>query len=89
MTDILQRAGLRKYLSEPEASATVSNACLSEPEASATVASLRRRTQTFIAYLYKPEAQAKVFQMPVYHSHINPSLALQACKPRIIFQSRK
>ncbi|MEI6685906.1 MAG: hypothetical protein WCN64_07205 [Planctomycetota bacterium] len=41
-------------------------------------ASLRRRTQTFIAYLYKPEAQAKVLQMPIYHSHIIPSLALQA-----------
>jgi hypothetical protein len=40
------------------------------------------RTQLFIAYLYKPEAQAKVFQMLVYHSHIIPSLALQACKTR-------
>jgi hypothetical protein len=38
------------------------------------------RTQLFIAYLYKPEAQAKVLQIPVYYSHIIPSLALQACK---------
>ena len=42
-------------------------------------ASLRKRTQTFIAYLYKPEAQAKVLQMLIYHSHIIPSLALLAC----------
>jgi len=40
------------------------------------------RTQLFIAYLYKPEAQAKVLQIPVYYSHIIPSLALQACKTR-------
>ena len=46
------------------------------------VSFLRRRTQLFIAYLYKPEAQAKVFKMPVLHSHIIPSLALQACKTR-------
>ncbi len=32
----------------------------SEPDALATVATLRRRIQLFIAYLYKPEAQAKV-----------------------------
>ena len=43
---------------------------------------MRRRTQLFIAYLYKPEAQAKVFQMPVLHSPIIPSLALQAYKAR-------
>ena len=41
---------------------------------------LRKRTQLFIAYLYKPEAQAKVLQIHVYYSHIIPSLALQACK---------
>jgi len=34
----------------------------SEPDALATVATLRRRIQLFIAYLYKPEAQAKVFK---------------------------
>ena len=56
---------------------------------------LRRRTQLFIAYLYKPEvdkinipAQAKVFQMSVYYSHIIPSLALQACKTRDPVKSR-
>ena len=54
----------------------------SEPDALATVATLRRRIQLFIAYLYKPEAQAKVLQIPVYYSHIIPSLALQACKTR-------
>ncbi len=48
----------------------------SEPDALATVATLRRRIQLFIAYLYKPEAQAKVLQIPVYYSHIIPSLAL-------------
>ena len=37
---------------------------------------LRRRTQLFIAYLYKPEAQAKVLKIHVYYSHIIPSLAL-------------
>ena len=37
---------------------------------------LRRRTQLFIAYLYKPEAQAKVLQIHVYYSYIIPSLAL-------------
>jgi hypothetical protein len=35
---------------------------LSEPDALATVATLRKRIQLFIAYLYKPEAQAKVFK---------------------------
>jgi hypothetical protein len=35
---------------------------LSKPDASATVATLRRRIQLIIAYLYKPEAQAKVFK---------------------------
>ena len=54
----------------------------SEPDALATVATLRRRIQLFIAYLYKPEAQAKVLQIPVYYSHIIPSLALQACKAK-------
>ena len=49
---------------------------------------LRRRTQLFIAYLYKPEAQAKVLQIPVYYSHIIPSLALQACKTRNTVKSR-
>ena len=49
---------------------------------------LRRRTQLFIEYLYKPEAQAKVLQIPVYYSHIIPSLALQACKTRNIVKSR-
>ena len=49
---------------------------------------LRRRTQLFIAYLYKPEAQAKVFQIHVYYSHIIPSLALQACKTRNTLKSR-
>ena len=49
---------------------------------------LRRRTQLFIAYLYKPEAQAKVFKMPVLHSPIIPSLALQACKTRDTVKSR-
>jgi hypothetical protein len=53
-------------------------AYLYKPDAQAKVAFLRRRTQPFIAYLYKPDAQAKVFQMLVYHSHIIPSLALQA-----------
>ena len=43
---------------------------------------------TFIAYLYKPEAQAKVLQIPVYYSHIIPSLALQACKTRDTVKSR-
>jgi len=43
---------------------------------------LRMRTQLFISYLYKPDAQAKVFLMSVYYSHIIPSLALQACKAR-------
>ena len=43
---------------------------------------LARANTTFIAYLYKPEAQAKVLQIPVYYSHIIPSLALQACKTR-------
>ena len=43
---------------------------------------LRRRIQLFIAYLYRPEAQGKVFKMPVLHSPIIPSLALQACKTR-------
>ena len=46
------------------------------------------RTQLFIAYLYKPEAQAKVLQIPVYYSHIIPSLALQACKTRDTVKSR-
>jgi len=54
----------------------------SEPDALATVATLRRRIQLFIAYLYKPEAQAKVLQIPVYYSDIIPSLALQACKAK-------
>ena len=49
---------------------------------------LRRRIQLFIAYLYKPEAQAKVFKMPVLHSHIIPSLALQACQTRDTVKSR-
>ena len=49
---------------------------------------LRRRTQLFIAYLYKPEAQAKVLQIHVYYSHIIPSLALQACKARNTVKSR-
>ena len=49
---------------------------------------LRRRTQLFIAYLYKPEAQAKVLQIPVYNSQIIPSLALQACKTRDTVKSR-
>jgi hypothetical protein len=49
---------------------------------------LRRRTQLFIAYLYKPEAQAKVLQIHVYYSHIIPSLALQACKTRNTVKSR-
>ena len=49
---------------------------------------LRRRTQLFIAYLYKPEAQAKVLQILVYYSHIIPSLALQACKTRNTIKSR-
>ena len=52
------------------------------------VSFLRRRTQLFIAYLYKPEAQAKVFKMPVLHSHIIPSLALQACQTRDTVKSR-
>ena len=43
---------------------------------------LAEANTTFIAYLYKPEAQAKVLQIPVYYSHIIPSLALQACKTR-------
>ena len=46
------------------------------------------RTQLFIAYLNKPEAQAKVFLMSVYYSHIIPSLALQACKTRDTVKSR-
>ncbi len=46
------------------------------------------RTQLFIAYLYKPEAQAKVLQIHVYYSHIIPSLALQACKTRDTVKSR-
>jgi hypothetical protein len=49
---------------------------------------LRKRTQLFIAYLYKPEAQAKVLQIHVYYSHIIPSLALQACKARDTVKSR-
>jgi hypothetical protein len=49
---------------------------------------LRRRTQLFIAYLYKPEAQAKVLQIHIYYSHIIPSLALQACKTRNTVKSR-
>ena len=49
---------------------------------------LRRRTQLFIAYIYKPEAQAKVLQIHVYYSHIIPSLALQACKTRDTVNSR-
>ena len=49
---------------------------------------LRRRTQLFIAYLYKPEAQAKVLKIHVYYSHIIPSLALQACKTRNTVKSR-
>ena len=49
---------------------------------------LLRRTQLFIAYLYKPEAQAKVLQIHVYYSHIIPSLALQACKTRDTVKSR-
>ena len=49
---------------------------------------LRRRTQLFIAYLYKPQAQAKVLQIHVYYSHIIPSLALQACKTRNTVKSR-
>ena len=48
----------------------------------------RGRTQLFIAYLYKPEAQAKVLQIHVYYSHIIPSLALQACKARNTVKSR-
>ena len=43
---------------------------------------LAQASTTFIAYLYKPEAQAKVLQIPVYYLHIIPSLALQACKAR-------
>ena len=43
---------------------------------------LAEANTTFIAYLYKPEAQAKVFKMRVYYPHIIPSLALQACKIR-------
>ncbi len=46
------------------------------------------RTQLFIAYVYKPEAQAKVLQIPVYYSNIIPSLALQACKTRDTVKSR-
>ena len=61
---------------------------LSEPDALATVATLRKRIQLFIAYLYKLEAQAKVLQIPVYYSHIIPSLALQACKTRDTVKSR-
>ena len=49
---------------------------------------LRRRIQLFIAYLYKPEAQAKVLQIHVYYSHIIPSLALQAFKTRNTIKSR-
>ena len=49
---------------------------------------LPRRIQLFIAYLYKPEVQAKVFKMPVLHSPIIPSLALQACKTRDAVKSR-
>jgi len=49
---------------------------------------LARANTTFIAYLYKPEAQAKVLQIPVYYSHIIPSLALQACKARNTVKSR-
>ena len=60
----------------------------SEPDALATVATLRKRIQLFIAYLYKLEAQAKVLQIPVYYSHIIPSLALQACKTRDTVKSR-
>jgi len=41
---------------------------------------LAEASTTFIAYLYKPEAQAKVLQIPVYYLHIIPSLALQVCK---------
>jgi hypothetical protein len=44
--------------------------------------------QLFTAYLYKPEAQAKVFKMHVLHSPIIPSLALQACKTRDTVKSR-
>jgi hypothetical protein len=33
-------------------------------------------------------AQAKVFKMSVYYSHIIPSLALQACKTRTTVKSR-
>ena len=49
---------------------------------------LRRRIQLFIAYLYKPEAQAKVFKMTVLHSPIIPSLALQAYQTRDTVKSR-
>ena len=49
---------------------------------------LRRRIQLLIAYLYKPEAQAKVFKIPVLHSPIIPSLALQACKTRDTVKSQ-
>ena len=49
---------------------------------------LRRRTQLFIAYLYKPEVQTKVLQIHVYYSHIIPSLAHQACKTRNTVKSR-
>ena len=50
---------------------------------------MTKASTTFIAYLYKPEvdkinipAQAKVLQIPVYYSHIIPSLARHACKAR-------
>ena len=61
---------------------------LSEPDALATVATLRKRIQLFIAYLYKPEAQAKVFKMTDLHSPIIPSLALQAYQTRDTVKSR-
>jgi hypothetical protein len=47
-----------------------------------------RNSNLVLTYQYKPEAQAKVFQMPVYHPHIIPSLALQAYNARNTVQSR-
>jgi hypothetical protein len=49
---------------------------------------LAEANNNFFAYLYKPEAQAKVLQIPVYYSYIIPSLALQACKTRDTVKSR-
>ena len=39
---------------------TLTHNFLSEPEGQAKVSFLRTRTHIFIAYFYKPEAQAKV-----------------------------